>query len=241
MARKAITLDELPVWGSRDTHKYYKLHPLPEDFEPKYPVNDEINSKVTIWMRGDSSRLACDAIVNAANSHLAPGGGICGVIHSAAGPELAEECYKIGHTPTGQAAITKGYNLPAKHVIHAVGPIGENKEALESAYKSTLAYIDGEEVRSVAFCCISTGIYGYPIRPATHVALETVRQWLEDEENRKKTDRIVFVVFMPKDVEVYWKLAQFYFPIGPHQPADDEKEEEEKEEKKEEKEEEKEE
>ena len=231
MRRSQVTLDELPVWGSRDVRKYYKLNPLPEDFEPKRQVNDEINSKITLWMRGDSAALACDAIVNAAISELLPGGGICGVIHSAAGPELARECREIGHTPTGKAAITKGYNLPAKHVIHAVGPIGENEPALISAYQSVLGYIDGEEVRSVALCCISTGIYGYPIVPATHVALSTVRDWLEDEENRKKTDRIVFVVFQPRDVKVYWKLAQLYFPLGPGPEPEEEEEKKEEEEK----------
>lgn len=211
--REIKTLQTLPTWA-KEGPKIYSEHPMPADCQPKFKPNQEINSKVSFWMRGDSASLKCDAIVNAANSALAPGGGICGVIHGAAGPELAEECYQIGGCPTGKAVVTKGYHLPAKHVIHAVGPIGENPAALESVYNETLNKIDGTEIRSVGLCCISTGIYGYPIRPATHIALRVTREWLEKPENAKKCDRIIFVVFEPRDVKVYYELVHTYFPLG---------------------------
>lgn len=207
-----MTLKKLPIWSVSGPMSL-KEHPIPEDNENKFEPNHEINSKVSFWMRGDSASLAADAIVNAANEHLYPGGGICGVIHHAAGPELAEACEKLSPCKTGDAVVTEGFNLPAKYVIHAVGPIGEKPDLLKSAYESTLNCIDGEKIRSVGLCCISTGIYGYPIEAATHVALETVRTWLENEENRNKTDRIIFVVFERRDVEVYFHLVHQYFPL----------------------------
>ena len=136
MTRTPVKFTELPTWAEAGEEEMKEVPP-PENFEPKYSANTEINNKVSFWFRGDSSRLECDAVVNAANSYLAPGGGICGILHDVAGPEMAEECEKIGHTDTGKAALTSGYNLPAKYVIHAVGPIGENPEALQSAYQSS--------------------------------------------------------------------------------------------------------
>lgn len=208
--KQSIPLSSITPWSE------HGVSVCAEQMKPaefKYQPNTEINDRISFLPRGDSTALAIDAIVNAANSGLHAGGGICGAIHSAAGPELAKACHKIGGCPTGGAVITPGFNLPAKHVIHAVGPIGEHPKELESAYKSTLALMDGENVRSVGLCCISTGIYGYPIRPATEIALQVVREFLEDEENRKKVDRIIFVVFMPGDVEVYKKLLPVYFPL----------------------------
>ena len=131
----------------------------------------------------DITTLDVDAIVNAANSQLAPGGGVCGAIHAAAGPGLAEACAKIGHCPTGEARLTPGFQLPARYVIHAVGPVwrgggaGE-AELLASAYRSAMRIADAEGLRHVAFPAISTGIYGYPLKLATHVAVRTVREEL---------------------------------------------------------------
>ena len=198
-----------------------------------YTANSEINSLISLLPNGDSTVLEVDAIVNAANSMLLAGGGICGAIHRAAGPELEEACIKIGHTETGNVAVTPGFNLPAKYVIHAVGPIGEKPKALEKTYKSILKCIDGEKIRSVALCCISTGIYGYPILPATKIALKVVREYLEVEENRKMVDRIVFVVFLNRDVNVYKNLLYLYFPFEKDaiqfykEPEEEEEEEEE--------------
>jgi O-acetyl-ADP-ribose deacetylase (regulator of RNase III) len=203
-----ITLDQIPTWAAEGARRLFD-HPL----SPKYPASTPINSRISFWMRGDSVRLQADAIVNAANSDLRPGGGICGAIHSAAGPKLAEECRKYRPCPTGKAVRTSGFRLPAKYVIHAVGPIGENAALLRSAYAETLKFIDGSNVKSIGLCCLSTGIYGYPIKPATHIALETVREFLENRRNLEKTERIVFVVFEPSDVIVYNEIIPTYFPI----------------------------
>ena len=128
----------------------------------------------------DITTLDVDAIVNAANEQLAPGGGVCGAIHRAAGPELAVACRKIAHCPTGEARITPGFKLPARWVIHAVGPIwhggsaGE-PEQLAGAYRSAILLAEQHQLHSIAFPAISTGIYGYPLELATQVAVAAVR------------------------------------------------------------------
>lgn len=123
--------------------------------------------------------------MNAANSGLAPGGGVCGAIHRAAGPELARACAEVAPCPTGEARLTPGFRLPARFVIHAVGPIWQGgqrgeQELLASAYRSSLQLARAEGLKSIAFPAISTGIYGYPLREATHVAVATVRGELAD-------------------------------------------------------------
>jgi O-acetyl-ADP-ribose deacetylase (regulator of RNase III) len=201
------TLEELETWAIAGP----KL--VGEGKGSKFPVNVEINSKLSFWMRGDSTKLAVDAIVNATNEYLTAGGGISKVIHGAAGPQLAAECKRIGFTATGKAVKTKGYNLIAKWVIHAVGPTREDPEALRSVYREILGFIDGAEIRSVGLCCISTGVFGYPIVAATEIALGTVREFLEVRENREKTDRIVFAVFEQENITVYCNLIPAYFPV----------------------------
>lgn len=133
----------------------------------------------------DITLLEVDAIVNAANTALAPGGGVCGAIHDAAGPELARACAGVAPCPTGQARLTPGFRLPARFVIHAVGLVWQGghageAEQLASAYRSTLAVAKAEGLRSIAFPAISTGIFGYPLRAATRVAVSAVRSALGD-------------------------------------------------------------
>ena len=132
--------------------------------------------------RGDITKLKVDAIVNAANSSLLGGGGVDGAIHRAAGPELVAECRTLGGCRTGEAKITKGYHLPAKHVIHTVGPIyaGSDQDPilLAACYRNSLDLAFENDLHTIAFSAISTGVYGYPRKEATHIAVKTVREWL---------------------------------------------------------------
>lgn len=154
---------------------------------------------------GDITTLTVDAIVNAANSSLLGGGGVDGAIHRAAGPGLLEECRKIGGCPTGEARITGGYNLPAKWVIHAVGPVwdgGSYGEAslLSSAYRSSLALAEKAGASTVAFPFISAGVYGYPKPQACDIAVTSVEEWLRDHDLPQE---VIFCCFTSSDAELY--------------------------------------
>jgi O-acetyl-ADP-ribose deacetylase (regulator of RNase III) len=157
---------------------------------------------------GDITEIAADAIVNAANTSLLGGGGVDGAIHRAAGPKLLAECRTIGGCPTGEARITGGYGLPARYVIHAVGPVyrdgrhGE-PELLASCYRESLRLAERNEIEEIAFPCISTGAYRYPIEQAAAVAVATVGEWLAGHD---LPSRVAFCCFSPADAEVYGAL-----------------------------------
>jgi O-acetyl-ADP-ribose deacetylase (regulator of RNase III) len=156
----------------------------------------------------DITTLATDAIVNAANEQLAPGGGVCGAIHRVAGPELARACAALGRCPTGEARLTPGFRLPAKFVIHAVGPVWRGGAAgepdmLAAAYGAAMHLATEHTLRSIAFPAISTGIYGYPLDAATAIAVETVRTALRDGSS---VQQVVFACFSP-DVLREYRLA----------------------------------
>jgi len=172
----------------------------------------ELNTKISLW-QGDITHLEIDAIVNAAKTSLQGGGGIDGAIHKAAGKGLLQECQLIGGCNPGHSRITSGYKLPAKHVIHTVGPIGEYPIILKSCYKSVLTKVVKKNIKTLALCCISTGIFGYPVESAAHVALKTTRKWLQKDNNYQKIDRIIFCMFLPTEYTLYYKLmSTFYFP-----------------------------
>lgn len=159
-------------------------------------------------VRGDITRLDVDAIVNAANSSLMGGGGVDGAIHRAAGPHLAGECAMLGGCATGSAKITRGYNLPARYVIHAVGPRwrggqhGED-ESLASAYRASLVLAEEHDCRTVAFPAISTGIYGFPLERATRIAVHEVRSFLE---RHVLPEEVLFVCFNEDTYTTYRRL-----------------------------------
>jgi O-acetyl-ADP-ribose deacetylase (regulator of RNase III) len=157
-----------------------------------------------VVVQGDITKQAVDAIVNAANERLLGGGGVDGAIHRAAGPELKEECRKIGGCPTGEARITKGYRLPARHVIHTVGPVwhGGGKgepELLAACYRNSLELAVESGVKTIAFPGISTGIYGYPLESATRLAMTTVKDCLA---RMPAIEEVRFVTFGEEATEV---------------------------------------
>ena len=170
-------------------------------------MDDNMDKKILEKLeiqQGDITRLDVDAIVNAANTKLLGGGGVDGAIHRAAGPELLEECRSIGGCPTGEARITRGYNLPARHVIHTVGPVYSGKprdsQLLTGCYKNSLTLAVENNLTSVAFPAISCGVYGYPIEDACRIAIDTSCNFLKANPSLKK---IIFILFSEKDCAVY--------------------------------------
>uniref|UniRef100_A0A3P9MCN7 Mono-ADP ribosylhydrolase 2 n=1 Tax=Oryzias latipes TaxID=8090 RepID=A0A3P9MCN7_ORYLA len=211
-----------------------------------------LSDKVSLY-KGDITILEVDAIVNAANSSLLGGGGVDGCIHKAAGSCLYEECLSLKGCETGKAKITCGYDLPAKYVIHTVGPVARGhvgpteSSDLASCYQNSLRLMEEHNLRTVAFPCISTGIYGFPNDPAADIALKTVKEWIQ--QNPDKITRVIFCVFLENDFAIYKKKMSDFFkddtpPLsksatkeeggenneGEQEPDDDKEEEEEEEE-----------
>ncbi len=169
-----------------------------------------INSATLELVEDDITRQNTEAIANAANSGLAGGGGVDGAIHRAGGPKIMEECRKIGRCPTGEARLTTGGNLKARHVLHAVGPVyrGGHKgepELLKGAYLSCLKLASEHSIKSIAFPSISTGVYGYPLEEAAKIALLTVIDYLKAHE---EINLIRFVLFGSEPYNIYEKVLK---------------------------------
>ena len=167
------------------------------------------NAVVLTAIQGDITRLSVDAIVNAANSSLLGGGGVDGAIHRAAGPDLLAECRTLGGCPTGEARLTRAYRLPARFVIHTVGPVwhggghGE-PESLASCYRESVKLAVANAVATLAFPSISTGVYGYPVERAAEIAVAILRAALSEDAG--SLEEIVFCCFSAHDLQVYERL-----------------------------------
>ncbi|KAM9365330.1 ADP-ribose glycohydrolase MACROD2 [Pholidichthys leucotaenia] len=202
-----ISLDKIPTWREDNTTN---------DKEDGKEQTGEagLSDKVSLY-KGDITVLEVDAIVNAANSSLLGGGGVDGCIHKAAGPCLYDECHSLNGCETGKAKITCGYDLPAKFVIHTVGPVARRyvgqaeTDDLTSCYKNSLRLMEEYDLSTVAFPCISTGIFGFPNEPAADIALNTVKSYIE--ANPDKIKRVIFCVFLETDFAIYKKKMSVMF------------------------------
>jgi len=175
------------------------------------------SEKITI-LQGDITTLAVDAIVNAANTSLLGGGGVDGAIHRAAGPDLLAECRTLKRCPTGEARLTRGYNLPARYVIHTVGPVyrgsASDQHLLRSCYEKSLQLAIDNRLATIAFPAISCGVYGYPIEEAAAIAIDATTRCLEETDQIKM---VTFVLFSQHDFDIYSKMTKtpmkFVFPV----------------------------
>jgi O-acetyl-ADP-ribose deacetylase (regulator of RNase III) len=160
------------------------------------PVKQKIGNSILELTCGDITVQETEAIANAANRRLSPGGGVSGAIHRAAGPELWEESKKLGGCETGEAKLTGGHNLKAKYVIHTVGPVysssTEDAQDLKNCYKNSLLLASLKKIKSISFPSISTGIFGYPIKEASVVALKTITDFLKEHQEIKLVRMILF-------------------------------------------------
>lgn len=177
-------------------------------------MNPELLNRITI-QQGDITDLTVDAIVNAANTSLLGGGGVDGAIHRKAGPEFLSECRKIGGCPTGEARITKGYELKAKYIIHTVGPVyrksGNSRELLQNCYENSLRLAVENNIKTIAFPAISCGVYGYPIREACVIAVNTTIRFLTDHPSIKQ---VIFILFSREYLDVYTDYFSSYSNNG---------------------------
>jgi O-acetyl-ADP-ribose deacetylase (regulator of RNase III) len=179
-------------------------------YKNKQPIKDKVVGDKIDIVEGDITRLAVDAIVNAANNQLLGGGGVDGAIHLAAGPELLEECRTLGGCNTGEAKITRGYRLMAKYVIHAVGPVwhgGDRGEPglLRGCYRNSFRLAVENGLPSIAFPSISTGVYGYPLEEATVIAFTETKHFLENDLSMGK---VIFACYPPENAAIYRKVCK---------------------------------
>lgn len=175
----------------------------------EYKTINKINDNVLELVRGDITAQQTDAIVNAANSRLAPGGGVAGAIHRVAGPKLWDECKKLGGCKTGEAKITKGYNLPAPYVIHTVGPIYSGSDddpvLLKASYENSLKLAKEKGLGSISFPALSTGAFGYPKEEAAKIALNTIINYLK---NNKKPSLVRLVLYSESDYSLHKEVLE---------------------------------
>ncbi|KAL3482255.1 hypothetical protein BJX99DRAFT_217648 [Aspergillus californicus] len=215
MAPPYIPLAEIPT-----VSLLYKLRRLMLKSETLRSPSKSLNDTIAL-IRNDITKLEVDCIVNAANERLLGGGGVDGAIHRAAGLGLLNECRSLKGCDTGDAKITSAYNLPCKKVIHAVGPVYDYEKRfsddgaeilLRRCYRRSLELAIENNMKSIAFAALSTGVYGYPCREAARAALDETRLFLEKDNNVERLERVIFCNFEGKDERAYEELIPLFFP-----------------------------
>lgn len=172
-------------------------------------MKTQINNTTLEFVKGDITQQETEAVVNAANDLLAPGGGVAGAIHRVAGTGLWDECKKLGGCATGEAKITSGHDLPASWIIHTVGPVysgsSEDPEKLAECYRNSLETAKQQGVKSISFPALSTGAFGYPLEDAAHIAVQTVIEFLNKDNS---LELVRFVLFDDKSLQVHEKIIR---------------------------------
>jgi len=207
MSRKVFDYKLIKSWAEDD--RQLDARSVPSFFSS----NTQINSRIAIYA-GSILNLNVDAICNSTDPFLSGGGGVDYAVHQAAGYwRLAEEMMLLDGCPPGQAEITRGYNLPAKYIIHCVGPSNQNATTLASCYHAALDLAIEHGIRTIAFPCVATGVFGFPIQAAAQIAMQTVRRWLEIGDHISSIDKIIFVMYRPSEEVGYLKWITSVFPL----------------------------
>lgn len=177
-----------------------------------FQFNEEINKKIAFWS-GNMTLFNADAIVSSASPDLFGDGRLSHVIHTAAGPYLNEECQLIDRCPRGQAVITRGYDLPARYVIHCVGPCNSSPVVLASTYQAALDLVLKHNIKTIVFPCVATGMNAFPVDASAQLVLQLVRRWLEEDDHYKHVDRIIFNLYTAQEERAYGRWVQSAFPL----------------------------
>ncbi|KAI0984598.1 hypothetical protein GJ496_002133 [Pomphorhynchus laevis] len=205
-----FTLKDITTWDTEQFEDSKVKHTTLSNI--MYTANREYSQRISLFY-GSITSLEIDVIVNAANNELRGGGGVDGAIHNAAGNELLNYCKTLNGCKTGEAKITSGYRLPAKFVIHTVGPKNEHPDLLRSCYDKCLDIFVKQKCRSIAFPCISTGIYNYPKPKACIIALTAVRNFFDEiADDISQIDRVIFCTYEKDNYDLYRKQLNVFFP-----------------------------
>jgi len=205
---KLYFINDIGTWTEYAVHKQLQSLNIISSFN----YDAELNNKISFW-KGPIYSLVVDAICNSTDCSLSGSGCLDSTIHHYAGNKLSEECLLLDECPVGQVAITRGYDLPAKYVIHCVGSSNANPHDLASCYQSALDLTVEHGIRTIAFPCVATGLNCFPLEASAQVVLQTTRRWLDKDNNREKIDRIVFVFWRDVEEVYYTKWIPSVFPL----------------------------